>query len=59
MVTNDEAYTTYNEAKKVIKYLLDLNIIKPGIKIWLPFDNEISNIYRALQKNWGGDNYTK
>lgn len=54
LLVNDEAYTTYNEALKLINYLLKLNIIKSNMKIWLPFDNELSNIYKALLEMWGG-----
>ena len=49
-VVKDECYTTSAESNKLVKYLLENNIIDRDIKIWLPFDNDFSNIYKALKK---------
>ena len=47
-IAKDECYTTYNESFKLIDYLHKNEIIK-DMKIWLPFDNEFSNIYKVLK----------
>jgi hypothetical protein len=49
-VAKDEYYTTTNESEKLIKYLWEYRIVKKDDIIWLPFDNEISNIYKILLK---------
>lgn len=48
-VKKDECYTTFAEAEKIVKFLIYKKIIKKSTKVWLPFDNEISNIYKALK----------
>jgi len=50
-IARDECYTTLNEAEKLVHYI-DLNkIVTRSDVIWLPFDNEFSNIYKALVKH--------
>lgn len=44
----DECYTTRAESDKLIEYLTNNKIINKCMLIWLPFDNELSNIYRSL-----------
>ena len=51
-IPKDECYTTKNESDKLIRYLEEQKIIDHELIIWLPFDNELSNIYKSLQ--WGG-----
>ena len=47
-IAKDECYTTNAESEKLIEYLEKNDIIDKGMIIWLPFDNELSNIYKAL-----------
>lgn len=53
-VFSDECYTTNAESDKIIDYLINKNILKKDIIVWLPFDNEYSNIYKSIKKKWGG-----
>lgn len=45
----DECYTTAAESNKLVDYLTQNNLIDKKSIIWLPFDNELSNIYKALK----------
>lgn len=47
-IAKDECYTTNNEAKKLVLYLKENNIVDLDSYIWLPFDNDFSNIYKEL-----------
>lgn len=47
-IARDECYTTHNEAIKMVNYILENGIVTHDQIIWLPFDNEFSNIYKAL-----------
>ena len=47
-IARDECYTTHNEAIKMVNYILENGIVTHNQIIWLPFDNEFSNIYKAL-----------
>jgi len=47
----DECYTTKAEAVKLINYLTVNQIINYEMLIWLPFDNELSNLYQGLKLN--------
>jgi hypothetical protein len=47
----DECYTTKSEAEKLCKYLTDNKMISKDLIIWMPFDNELSNIYKSFEKN--------
>ena len=49
-IARDECYTTFNEADKLAVYIEKNNLISKQDIIWLPFDNEFSNIYKALSK---------
>jgi hypothetical protein len=49
-ISKDECYTTFNESKKLIDYLISNDLIKKDQIIWLPFDNHFSNIYKALKE---------
>lgn len=49
-IAHDECYTTLNEAEKLVKYIDENKIVSKNDIIWLPFDNEFSNIYKALTK---------
>jgi len=49
-ISHDECYTTLNEARKLVKYIEDNNLISKNEIIWLPFDNDFSNIYKALNE---------
>lgn len=49
-IARDECYTTYNEAEKMVRYIDQKGIVSKDNIIWLPFDNEFSNIYKALTK---------
>lgn len=49
--SKDECYTTYNESLKLVNYLIKNNVINKEMIIWLPFDTEISNIYKVLIKH--------
>jgi 16S rRNA G966 N2-methylase RsmD len=53
-VFSDECYTTNAESDKIVKYLIEKGVLKKEMKIWLPFDNELSNLYKSLKKMWGG-----
>ena len=46
----DECYTSYCEAAKLARFLIENHAFLTPFekKIWLPFDNELSNIYKAL-----------
>lgn len=48
-VAHDECYTTHCEAEKLAKFICENNLARLDAKIWLPFDNEQSNIYKALK----------
>ncbi len=48
MAKKDECYTKKSEADKLRDYLTKHNIIDKDTKIWMPFDNEISAIYRSF-----------
>lgn len=50
-IARDECYTTSNEAQKLVKYIEENEIVSKQDIVWLPFDNEFSNIYKALTKN--------
>jgi|SRR5690554_4082835 len=50
-VYSDECYTTTCESEKLVDFIIKNNLIGKDKIIWLPFDNEYSNIYRALKKN--------
>ncbi len=54
-VFSDECYTTRAESNKIIDYLIENGILKNYKNIWLPFDNEISNIYQSLKNKWKGN----
>ena len=54
-VFSDECYTSRAESDKVVDYLIDNNILQKYKNIWLPFDNEISNIYQALKSRYNGN----
>ena len=54
-VFSDECYTTRAESDKITNYLVDNNILKNDIRVWMPFDNELSNIYKSLKSIWGGE----
>ena len=47
----DECYTTSNEAEKLVRYIEKNNLVTKSELIWLPFDNELSNIYKELIKH--------
>lgn len=47
-IKKDECYTSYCEAEKLVNYLTVNKVIKKDSKIWLPFDNCLSNIYKAF-----------
>ena len=47
--SKDECYTTYAEAKKIIDYLISESVLTKDMKIWLPFDNGLSNLYKYLK----------
>lgn len=47
--SNDEAYTTYAEAEKLAKYIFENKLISKHAKIWMPFDNRHSRIYKAFK----------
>lgn len=49
-IARDECYTTYNEAEKMVRYIDQNGIVSKSNTVWLPFDNEFSNIYKALTK---------
>ena len=53
-VFSDECYTTHAESDKIIDYLIDKNILTNNLIVWLPFDNEYSNIYKSLNNKWNG-----
>jgi len=53
-VARDECYTTHNEALKMVEYIINNNIISENDIVWLPFDNEFSNIYKALKMRFKG-----
>lgn len=53
-IANDECYTTINESDKLINFLIENQILKTDMIVWCPFDNDFSNIYKSLQKLWGG-----
>lgn len=44
----DECYTTAVESTKLIDFLENEKLIHKDMIIWLPFDTEISNIYKVL-----------
>ena len=46
----NECYTSLAESEKLIGYLVENNLINKSSFIWLPFDNELSNIYISLIK---------
>lgn len=48
-IAKDECYTTRAESDKLISYLELNNVINKDMLIWLPFDNELSNIYKSLE----------
>jgi len=50
-IAHDECYTTENEADKLVRYIEQYGIVSKQDVIWLPFDNEFSNIYKALKKH--------
>ena len=56
-VFSDECYTTRAESDKITNYLVDNNILKNDIRVWMPFDNELSNIYKSLKKYMGRRNH--
>lgn len=47
-IKTDEAYTTRAESDKLVDYLIQNRIINNDMVIWLPFDNELSNLYKSL-----------
>lgn len=47
-IAKDECYTTRAESDKLISYLEKNKLINKDMVIWLPFDNELSNIYKSL-----------
>ena len=49
-VARDECYTTSAESDKLVNYLTENNLINKSMLIWLPFDNELSNIYKSLHQ---------
>ena len=49
-VYSDECYTTTCESEKLVDFIIKNNLISKDKIIWLPFDNEYSNIYIALKK---------
>ena len=48
--SKDECYTTYIESLKIINYLIENQKINKNMIVWLPFDNELSNIYKVLKE---------
>jgi len=48
MYKRDECYTTLAEAEKLVNYILENNLITKKEIIWMPFDNEYSNLYKAF-----------
>jgi hypothetical protein len=50
-IKRDEFYTTKNEAHKLVRYIEENNLVSKTEIIWLPFDNEFSNIYKALSSS--------
>ena len=50
-LARDECYTTHNEALKMVEYITVNNIVSKNDVIWLPFDNEFSNIYKTLKQH--------
>lgn len=53
-VFSDECYTAAAESDKIIDYLINKKILKNGLIVWLPFDNEYSNIYKSIKNKWKG-----
>jgi hypothetical protein len=49
-VFSDECYTTSAESDKLVNWIFENNVIDTSTKIWLPFDNELSNVYKSLKK---------
>lgn len=49
--SGDECYTSKAEANKLVAYLIKNNLVNKNLIIWLPFDNELSNIYKSLKEN--------
>lgn len=49
-IAKDECYTTKAESDKLVKYLIENNLIDKSKIIWLPFDNELSNLYKSLKE---------
>jgi len=47
-IKKDECYTSYCEAEKLAKYLVENEILPEDAKIWMPFDTHASNIYKAF-----------
>jgi hypothetical protein len=47
-IAHDECYTTYNEAEKLVKFIEEHHLVSKTDIVWLPFDNDFSNIYKAL-----------
>lgn len=49
-IARDECYTTFNEAEKLVRYINEKGLVKSNEIIWMPFDNDFSNIYKAFKK---------
>ena len=47
---NDECYTRKIESDKLVSYLRNKKIISKKSKIWLPFNDKESNIYKSLKE---------
>lgn len=47
---NDECYTTRCESDKICSFLYEHNVITDKTIVWLPFDNELSNIYKSVKQ---------
>jgi len=49
--SGDECYTTKAEARKLVDYIIRMKLVNKNSIIWLPFDNEYSNIYKSLNES--------